>query len=198
MKKTILLLAVLCFASKGFCQIADWGADAKKEYFRFYYVVPGAIGNNVIAKANKGNLGLGVAVTVFAEDNYHAILGFEASHYDITDVSMAGNAESTYISNVYAQFLYKIQTGLERVTVNPKFAFGYVTIGQRAEHSSRGRQQGISFSPGFDVDFKIAGPLRIFAGIDYTLSFPETNTNAGYKSFYGTIQQLNVTLGIKL
>ncbi len=189
---------MLCMATTSFCQETGKGKEAQKEYFRFYYVLPGAVGNNVIAKANKGKLGLGVAVTMFADNNYHAMLGFEAAQYNITDVSLAGNAEKTYISNVYAQFLYKIQTGFERVAVNPKFAFGYVTIGQRGEPGSMGRQYGLSLSPGIDADFRLTGPLRLFVGINYTLSFPETHTKSDYKNFYGTIQQLNISIGLKI
>ncbi|MGQ2985187.1 hypothetical protein, partial [Flavobacterium sp.] len=33
--------------------------ESRKEYFRMYYLIPNGIGDNVLAKANDGRMGLG-------------------------------------------------------------------------------------------------------------------------------------------
>lgn len=197
MKYLILLLLV---AGALHAQEQDTIArkEPQKEYFRLYYALPGAVGNNVIAKANEGARGAGIAVTLYAENNFHGIVGYEKHYYDVTDVSLAGNAQETRITNLYAGLLYKIPVG-SRLAVNPMLTIGYINIAQSGPVDKKfGRQEGLGISPSADIDFTIAGGLRVFAGITYTLSFPETQTNPQYKSFYGTIQQVNVTFGIKL
>lgn len=199
--KHIIFLLILCTGLQAMAQEIDdsAGNETKKEYFKLYYIAPGAVGNNVLAKANKGELGTGIGVTLFAGGNFHGIIGYEYVNYRVTDISLAGNATDTRLGRVYGQLLYKTPMGYERLVLNPKFSMGYTNIKQRGvEAKNFGLQEGVSVSPGFDIDFIVEGPLRIYAGIDYILSFPETYTNSRYRSFYGTIQQLNFTFGIKL
>lgn len=206
MKKILLLLVLFSFAALRAQDTIATTAKApetqnnapklRKEYFKMYYIFPGGVGNNVLAKANKGKFGFGFAVTLFTIDNLHFSLGYEVSQYNVTDISLAGNIKNTWINNYYIAFLYKMPLA-ERVDFNPKFAIGYMTLGQRSYGNSYGRQEGPGFTPGFDVDFKLTGGFRIFAGVNYTLFFPKTETSKEYKSFFGTIQQFNIVTGIK-
>jgi len=193
--KNLLLLA---FVLTGF---SVWSQDSiakpfNKEYFRIYYVAPGAVGNNVLAKANEGKYGAGLAVALYSYQRFHFFLGYEISKYDITDASLAGNIETTWISNAHIGALYKLPIA-KNIDFNPRFAIGYFGVNQRQDGDNYGKQFGPAFSPGADIDFKIAGGFRLFAGVNYTVAFPETHTNKEFQSFFGTLQQFNIVAGIK-
>ncbi len=201
MKKLVLLVAIFS------CCLA-WSQDTlmkpmerkkpegRKEYFRLYFVAPNGIGNNVLAKANDGIMGLGFAVTFYSWEQLHIIGGYDFTQYAVTDPSLAGNIKNTNLANYYLEALYKIPV-MERVDFNPKFSVAYMTVRQKTHSTNYGQQSGVGLSPGFDVDFRVSGGFRIFAGLNYVLSFPETETNSEYKSFFGTLQQLNVVFGVK-
>ena len=170
--------------------------ESRKEYFRMYYLIPNGIGDNVLAKANDGRMGLGFAVTFYSWEQLHIIGGYEFIQYDVTDPSLAGNIKNTNMANYYLEALYKIPV-IERVDFNPKFSVAYMTLRQKTHTTNYGQQSGVGFSPGFDVDYRISGGFRVYAGLDYCVSFPDTDTNAEYRSFFGTLQQLNIEFGIK-
>ncbi|WP_294822073.1 hypothetical protein [uncultured Flavobacterium sp.] len=171
--------------------------DTPMEHVSIYAILPGAVGNNVLARANKGKSGFGIAVTFFEHKKLHIMGLYEFMHYEVTDPSLAANVEYTNLANYGLQVLYKIPVA-ERLAVNPKFSASYMTLNQRANGTSYGKQEGFGLSAGFDTDFKIARGLRIFAGLGYAWSFPKTNTNEEFKSFFGKLQQLNIQFGIKL
>ena len=193
--KKIILLAFLFLGYTAYSQDTI-SKPFTKEYFRLYYIIPGAVGNNVLAKANKGTFGVGTAITPYIFKNFHFFIGAEFSKYDITDASLAGNIETTWISNAYAGVLYKIPLA-KNIDLNPRFSVGYFSVNQRSNGNNYGKQHGPAFSPGADIDYKLTGHFRIFAGINYALAFPETHTNKEYKSFFGTLHQVNIVTGIK-
>jgi len=193
--KIYILLAML------FIGFSSWSQDTvtkpvTKEYFRIYYIAPGAIGKNVLAKANEGKYGTGLAVTLYTYQKFHFFIGYEISKYDVTNASLAGNIQTTWISNAYIGALYKISVA-KNIDVNPRFTVGYFGVNQRQDGNNYGKQFGPAFSPGADIDYKLAGNFRVFVGVNYTLAFPETHTNKGYQSFFGTIQQFNIVAGVK-
>jgi len=194
MKKILLSLVLIT----GITAMAQDTIQKKTntEYFRLYYVFPKGIGNNVLAKANNGVAGIGLAVTLYSIDELHLITGYEFSEYKVTDISLAANVKNTYISNLYFGALYKIPL-THKLDLTTKFTVGAFTVNQKSDSTKYGKQHGPAFTPGFDVDFNIIGQLRIFAGVDYCLALPATHTSGEYKSFFGTLHQLNITTGIK-
>jgi hypothetical protein len=195
MKKLFAITALLIC-----CTV--WPQDSIKkinrhEYFRLSWTIPNGIGDNVLNKANKGIIGLGIAVTVYTHDRYHVILGYDHIKYEVTDTSLASNAEDTNLNNFYVELMYKLSLS-DKFEIDPKFSVGYFGVSQRSNGNSFGRQYGPAFTPGFTVDYRLVGNLRLFAGLNYCLAFPETHTNKEYKSFFGTLQQLNIVAGIKL
>ncbi|AWH86223.1 hypothetical protein HYN59_14380 [Flavobacterium album] len=170
--------------------------ELRKEYFKIYRIFPIAIGNNVLAKANDPNGGIGIGVTFYSFEKLHIMGLYEFSSYKVTDPSLAANVENTNLANLGLEALYKIPVA-KNLCINPKFLVAYMTVTQRAQGNRYGRQEGFGFSPGFDVDYKIYGAFRVFAGMNYSISFPETHTRDDYRSFFGVLQQLNVQVGIK-
>jgi hypothetical protein len=193
--RTLLLLYVL-MASLNSAAQDTIQHKTNTEHFRLYYVLPKGIGNNVLAKANDGVAGVGLFATLYSIEKLHFVAGFEFSQYNVTDVSLAANVTNTYLSNIYFGALYKIPL-VNKVDLTTKFTVGAFTVNQRTGGSKYGKQNGPAFTPGFDVDLKIVGQFRIFAGLDYCLALPSTHTAKEYKSFYGTLHQLNITTGIK-
>ena len=193
--KKLLLLLVLITGIQGIAQDTIQ-KKINTEYFRLYYVFPNGIGNNVLAKANNGVAGIGVFITLYSINKLHFIIGYEFSQYNVTDVSLAANVKNTYTSNFYFGALYKMPL-LNKVDLTTKFTIGAFTLNQKSDGTKYGKQHGPAFTPGFDIDFKITGHLRIFAGLDYCLALPTTHTASEYKSFFGTLHQLNITTGIK-
>jgi len=193
--KNLLLLLVLISGIRGMAQDTIQ-KKTNTEYFRIYYVFPNGIGNNVLAKANNGVAGIGLFVTLYSINRLHFVIGYEFSQYNVTDVSLAANVKNTYTNNFYFGALYKIPLA-NRVDITTKFTIGAFTVSQRSDSTKYGKQHGPAFTPGFDVDFKIVGHLRIFAGLNYCLALPATHTASEYRSFFGTLHQLNITTGIK-
>ena len=193
--KKLLLLLVLTAGIQGLAQDTIQ-KKTNTEYFRLYYVFPNGIGNNVLAKANEGALGIGISVTLYSINRLHFIIGYEFSQYNVTDVSLAANVKNTYTNNFYFGALYKIPL-VNKLDLNTKLTVGAYTLTQKTGGTKYGKQHGPAFTPGFDVDLKIAGHFRIFAGLDYCLALPTTHTASEYKSFFGTLHQLNITAGIK-
>lgn len=202
MKKILLLLAILFLCGTAWAQdtlatsTENENKGFRKEYFKFYLVFPNAIGNNVLKKANKAKGGMGIGVTLYSTENLHFIGLYEHSTYEVTDPSLAANVEHTNLANLGVELLYKIPV-VKNLCINPKLLLAYMTVTQRANGTRYGRQEGFGFSPGVDVDYRLTGSFRIFAGVNYSLSFPETHTSEEYKSFFGVLQQVNFQFGVK-
>lgn len=170
--------------------------ETRKEYLSIYRIFPNGIGDNVLAKAHNGQGAVGITVTFFEHNKFHIMGLYEFMQYEVTDRSLAANVQYTNLANYGLQGLYKIPI-INKVDLNPKLSVVHMTLHQRDNNSSYGRQKGFGFSAGFDVDFRIAGGFRVFTGLGYAWSFPKTHTNEEYKSFFGSLQQLNIQLGIK-
>ncbi|TRW25836.1 porin family protein [Flavobacterium zepuense] len=167
------------------------------ESFRVYYIFPGAVGDNVLAKANKAKLGFGMSLSLITVYNFYLNAGLEFSQYDVTDASLAGNIDHTNITNYFGEIMYKIPV-YKKITVNPKIGIGYADVRQKTGSKKYGTQSGTSYNAGFNVDYAVTKSFMVFAGLNYSLLKPETETKSEYKSFYGTLHQLNIVVGIKL
>ncbi|MCW4470724.1 hypothetical protein OGH69_17260 [Flavobacterium sp. MFBS3-15] len=200
--KTIFFILLLFLGTVGHAQdtlmkpMLRKKPEARNEYISIYRIFPNGIGNNVLAKAHNGQGAVGVTVTFYEHNMLHVQGLYEFMQYEVTDRSLAANVQYTNLANYGVQGLYKIPI-VNKVDLNPKFSVTYMTLHQRDNRSSYGKQEGYGFSAGFDTDFRIAGGFRVFAGLGYAWSFPKTHTNEEYKSFFGSLQQLNIQLGIK-
>ncbi len=170
--------------------------DVKKEYIRLYLMVPGSFGDNVLAKAHKGSQGAGLMVNFYSFRQHYICGGIDFSIYNIEDVSLAGNVTHTNVRNFYLAYMYRIPIA-ERISLNPRLSVGSISINQRKDGDSYGRQQGTGYGAGTDIDYAFTEHTRIFLGLNYTLLKPETHTIAELESFYDTLHQLNITFGIK-
>ncbi|MCW4470722.1 porin family protein [Flavobacterium sp. MFBS3-15] len=171
--------------------------DVKQEYIRLYLTAPGSFGDNVLAKANKGKIGAGLMVTFFSFSQKHHICGgIDFAAYTVEDVSLAGNVEQSNISNFYLAYMYRMPLG-KKMSLNPKISVGSITIDQRKDGDSYGKQQGVGYGAGMDIDYAFTEHTRIFLGLNYTLLKPETHTIPELESFYDTLHQLNITFGVK-
>jgi opacity protein-like surface antigen len=200
--KKLLFITLLLNATLGYSQdtlmkpMLRKKPEIRKEYFSIYRIFPNGIGDNVLAKAHNGQGAVGVTVTFYAYNRFHIMGLYEFIQYEVTDRSLAANVQYSNLANYGLRGLYKIPI-VNRFDLNPKFSVAHMTLHQRDNRSSYGRQKGYGLSAGFDADFRIAGGFRVFAGLGYAWSFPKTHTNEEYKSFFGSLQQMNVQLGIK-
>jgi hypothetical protein len=201
MRKLFLLLAISIYCSA-------WSQDtiakpagrtreeSDREHFKFYLIFPNAIGNNVLSEANDGVIGIGTSGAFFRLNDLYFIVSYEFIQYKVTNPSLAGNVDRTNLANYGLGVLYKIPVA-QRITLNAKVIGSYMSVTQRAGGSMYGRQYGYGIMPGFEADYKVGGWFRVFAGLNYNISFPETHTNEEYRSFFNTLQQLNIVAGIK-
>jgi len=207
MKKAVLIIVSLFVFTNLFAQEEERVLDSTNvdkvkyqqfdESFRIYYIFPGAFGDNMLAKANEGKLGFGMSLSLITIYNFYLNAGFEFSQYDVTDASLAGNIEHTNITNYFGEIMYKIPV-YKKVTVNPKIGIGYADVRQKTGSKKYGTQSGTSYNAGFNIDHSVTKSFMVFAGVNYSLLTPETETKSEYKSFYGTLHQLNIVVGIKL
>lgn len=196
MAKNYFLIVLLAFCAIAMAQNEEQ-PKFSKEYFRIYYIFTNGVGDNVIAKANKPVGGIGMGVTFATLKKIHIIGGYEFIRYNISDKSLAGNADKTNLLHLYLKGMYKIPVG-KKFEVNPDISLGYMYINQRKNKRSFGSQDAFCITPGFTFDFKAIENLRFFAGINYCLAFTKTDTNPEYKKFFGQLHMLNIVTGVKL
>ena len=166
-------------------------------FLKLYYTQPGAIGNNVLSKANEGAYGFGIEHNVIRYDNFYLAPGYEFTGYNVTDVALAGNIEHTNINNYYLRVAYKFDV-VKKLTVSPFITGGSLMIHQKTNGKSYGKQRGAAFGLGADVDFYLEQGLSLFARARYNYLSPNVATNAEYESFFNNLQQLNFSLGLRV
>jgi hypothetical protein len=199
--KYIYTIVAFFIVATGFCQETDSTytekPELKKEYVNLYYIIPGAFGDNILAKAHDGQSGYGLGVNLYSYQNFYLMATVENTQYKVTDVSIASTATRTTITNLNLGVMYKIPL-LKRLTVNPKIAVGYVKLKQKGNGNDYGTHDGTGYTAGFNADYNIVGPLRFFAGVNYTYIVLPTNVNSSYESYFGKLHQVNISIGLKL
>lgn len=200
--KNILLLTILLLSSGIYAQHTENDSiKPQRQYFKMYYVYPNGIGNNVLAKANKGDYGLGFAFTFVDYRNFQLNGGIKYLQFNITDKSLSTTADNTKMSSVYAEVSYKIPV-INKLTINPQLSFGNQDINLgggpfNVFGDSKGRQHGVVFGGGFDADYELDEHVKVFIGGIYSLTRVHTNTSAQYKDFYSKLGQINIIAGLK-
>ncbi|AXG74463.1 hypothetical protein DVK85_09535 [Flavobacterium arcticum] len=202
MAKSYFIIFLLTFCTVTWAQNEEQSkleeqSKIPKEYFRLYYIFPNGIGDNVIAKANKPVGGIGLGINFTPINRIHIIGGVEFIQYNISDKSLAGNGKRTNLSQLYLMGMYKISLG-RKFELDPGISLGYMSIKQIKNSRSFGKQDAFCVTPSLTVDFIAIDNLRFFVGVNYCLAFAKTNTHPEYKKFFGQLQMLNITTGIKL
>lgn len=189
----LTLLSALCFSQENSEKI-----EASPESFKLYYYAPIPFGNNMLSKAHTNDFnGFGISVRLFRIRQVHVNIAFENVGFSATDVSMAGNIEASKLTNFILEGMYKVPlTG--RITVNPKIGIGAAQIRQSGNGQDFGKQPGISFNLGGEVDYKIVGRFRAFAGVGYSYMRMRIDTAPELESFYGNVHTLNLLIGLKI
>lgn len=200
MKKLLLFIIILCstctYAQDTIQKDTIQKKTGTREDIRFYYIWTGAVGNNFLNEGHKGANGIGIAANLFTYYRYHLMLGGELTRYDITNKSVTGNFEYTNVNKLYLQAMYKHPIS-GRVNINSTLSVGVFQLKQHWERNRTSSARGPIITPGLDIDFRLFDTFKIFAGVQYGLLFPEANTRESYKSYFGTLQQLNFCVGIK-
>ena len=168
----------------------------KPEYGRMYLLLPGAVGNNVLADANRGVIGIGTSGSLPSFYNFYLGAGVELMHYEVTDKALAGNITSTNITTVFAELFYKIQLAKD-ISVNPRIAVGSFFMSQKKDTKDYGNQDGPIYTVGINVDYRLVGWLKGFVGLNYSKLNGEITTNAEYSDFFNDMCQLNIVFGLK-
>jgi hypothetical protein len=166
-------------------------------FLKIFYTQPGALGDNVLNKANNGKYGFGFEHNVIRYYNFYVAPGYEFTGYDVTNAALAGNIENTNVNNYYLRIAYKLSIA-RKLNVYPFITGGAVMINQRTGGKSYGKQNGSAFGLGADVDFNLDERLSIFARARYNYLSTNVESNPEYESFFKNLQQLNFSFGIKI
>jgi hypothetical protein len=202
MKKLLTLITLLA----GIILHAQQQQDAVKaylprEYFKIYFCAPTGVGDNVLAKAHRGDYGFGFAFTFVQYRNFQLNGGFKYLQYKTDDPAFATTASNLKLSGIYGEILYKVPVA-KKVSINPQVLVSSLdmNIGGSAfsVKKSKGRQSGITFGGGFDVDYEIDRHAKVYAGAIYTMSGLDTRTAPELDKFYNRLGQLNIMLGFKI
>lgn len=170
--------------------------ERSDEIANFYFTMPIGIGNNMLAKAFDPKFGLGTSVNTFSRHNFFILAGVEFAHFKVTDVSMVGNFTSANLGYLYGELKYKF-IPLKNIALNPKIAIGYTWLTQYSSEKNYGDTDGVAYTAGFTVDYKLFMRVRIFAGLNYRYTVLKMDTDPEYESFYKNPQLLHIVAGIK-
>lgn len=201
MGKYLYCIGILISSFISFAQESNIATEKQnREIFKMYSVFPNGIGNNVIAKSHKPNVGIGLRFNVYQANDFFFGIGSDFLTYDVSNIAMVGNASRTNTGYFFLDTAYKIRL-YDWLSVNPEFAFGYnyyILKSVNGKDGNMGKQDGPGLQLGSTVDFKIYKRLRLFTGVQYRYTFLSTITDPEFKSYYNNIQQLNIVLGIKI
>lgn len=166
-------------------------------FLKIFYTQPGALGDNVLNKANTGKYGFGFEHNVIRYYNFYVAPGYEFTGYNVTNAALAGNIENTNVNNYYLRVAYKLPIA-KKLNAYPFITGGGVMINQKTGSKSYGKQHGSAFGVGADVDFNLDDRLSIFARARYNYLSPNVEATPEYDSFFKNLQQLNFSFGIKI
>ncbi|MGV3459461.1 MAG: hypothetical protein ACO1N9_03285 [Flavobacterium sp.] len=205
--KRLLLLLLFCsayaFAQNDSIQaqerIASQNYRARDTRFmtdiRVIYILPDGVGNNFLAKGNDGVNGFGLRFGIFKVRNLLFAMGGDLLFYDTTNAAYGGDTSGIWLNTGCLEIMYKIPV-TPKLSVIPKIAPGYTFI-HFNKSGDDGTQEGFRIGAGAYIDYKLLRWLAVFAGGEYSISYPQVNTNAAYENFFGKVEQLNFSAGVK-
>jgi len=167
-------------------------------FLKVYYTFPGASGDNVLNKGNKGTYGFGFEMNLISYHKFYLAGGYEFSGYAVTNAALASNIEHTNVNNYYARLLHQIPVDNTRLNVSPLITVGAVMIHQKTAGKSYGKQRGAAFGVGTDIDFKLTEAVSLFGRARYGFLYNDVTANAQYEKFFSNLNQFNFSLGLKV
>lgn len=167
----------------------------RKFNLRVYYKQPYGTGNNVLAEANRGQLGLGMKLNFFSLYNIHFGNEYEYLQYRVTNPSKAGTASFSKMNTLYLELLYELPLG-KVLTVSPKAAVGYTTF-RETGRELYGWQYGTTYRLGIYIDVLAAPHFSFFVTGNYSNTSLGINTSGRYEKFFGKLQQFTAGAGLK-
>jgi hypothetical protein len=196
MKYSILLI-LLCI-QLSFCQ------DKKsKKIIQFYpqlrlnVIVPNNFGDNYLSKANKSDLGIGLNFNFLKFDKFKLGAGYNYIYYSITDISRAGNINSSRYSSFYGATTYEYKVS-KHFIIEPYIGLGTAKINFKSAERSFGSQTGTDFRIGFNTDYKIDETITAFIGLGYVQTKYNIKTAPEFVSFYDHSKMLQIQIGLKI
>lgn len=203
--KKILYTALLLVSALAYSQ-NDTIAEQRDETggqrnFRFNanlrsaLVRPIGVGDNYLGKGNSGIIGHSLKFNFFELCNFHVGAGYSMLFHSITDGSLGGNMNTTNIYDLYLEVMYEVPV-TNKITLFPKISGGPAAI-HHGGKSRYGGQYGPRFGIGTYADYKLKKWLEVFIGVDYVMLFPKVETAPEYRSFFGELKQVTVSVGLK-
>lgn len=196
MKYSILLIL--------FCLKMSYGQEKKTEItltfkpeFSLYAIVPNNLGDNYLAKANKPHTGIGTNFNFIQVQHFKLGMGYDYIYYSITDVTKAGNIESSRYNSFYGTLAYETRLS-KQFYFQPYLGMGSVKLNFKSGDRSFGHQTGTDFRIGFNIDYKLDNTISAFAGIGYVSTKYEIKTAPEFISFYDNSKMLQINIGLKI
>lgn len=196
MKYSILLIF--------FCLKISYGQEKKTEItlafkpeFKLYAIIPNNFGDNYLAKANKQHIGIGTNFNLVQVQHFKLGVGCDYIYYSITDVTKAGNIESSRYNSFYGTLAYETRLS-NQFYFQPYLGMGSAKLKFKSGDRSFGHQTGTDFRIGFNVDYKLDKTISAFAGIGYVSTKYDIKTAPEFISFYDNSKMLQINIGLKI
>ncbi len=164
---------------------------------KIYGGIPFAVGDNFLNEAHEPQFGLGLYISPFSVYGVNFGVGLDYSKFKVSDISLAGNVESSNMKIFYAYLSYPVKIA-DKFDLEPKAGIGASLIRQVKGGEGFGEMDGTAFNLGANIEYELAHPLEIFAGIDYFYSKFDVDANPEYKSFFENAGKLNFFVGLKI
>lgn len=196
MKYTLLLLI--------FCIKLSYGQEKNtksilgfKPDFNLYAIIPSNFGDNYLSKATKPNVGLGANLYILELKHFQIGMGYEYINYSTTDITRAGNINTTRNSSLFGLLGYKIKVS-NNFNLQPYLGMGSVKLKFKSTDRNFGHQDGNNFRIGFNTNYKLSHSFFVFAGVSYVSSKYNINTSPEFVSFYDNSKAIQLNLGVKI
>lgn len=170
---------------------------AFKPEFSLYAIVPNNLGDNYLAKANKPHTGIGTNFNFIQVQYFKLGMGYDYIYYSITDVTKAGNIESSRYNSFFGTLAYETRLS-KQFYFQPYLGMGSVKLNFKSGDRSFGHQTGTDFRIGFNIDYKLDNTISAFAGIGYVSTKYEIKTAPEFISFYDNSKMLQINIGLKI
>lgn len=164
---------------------------------RFNAIVPLNFGDNFLAKSNNSRVGIGTNFSFLRIKNFKLGVGYDYIPYTATDITRAGNIESSSFHLAYGDISYEIKL-LEKLNIEPYFGFGGTKLKFKSSRGDIGNQEGNNLRIGFNTDYQLAKRLSAFVGICYLQSKMDMNTSPEFISFYDNAKMIQINIGLKI
>lgn len=170
---------------------------AFKPDFSLYAIIPSNFGDNYLSKANKPNIGLGANFDFIQLKHFNVGMGYEHINYSTTDITRAGNINTTRNSSFFGLLGYEIKLS-NNFNLHPYLGIGSVKLKFKSGDKNFGHQNGTNFRIGFNTNYKLSHSIFAFAGVSYVSSKYVINTTPEFVSFYDNSKTIQLNIGVKI